>query len=362
MLTYDLKTEKSGAMYLRLYALIREDIRSGVIPAGSRLPSKRSLAEHLGVSVVTVDGAYRLLVDEGYAVSRQRSGFFAAGGAAPAPGHPPAGAFLPVSDPPAEPAQDMGFRYSALSKIMREVISEYGERLLTKPPAFGCAELRNAIAAFLRRYRGMRVEPGRVVIGSGAEYLYGMLVQLFGRDKLYAVEDPGYEKIRRVYEASGARCELLSMDGDGIAAAQLRASRADILHVTPYHSYPTGVTAAAAKRREYLDWAARGERTIVEDDFDSEFALTRKPLEPLFSMDREGRVVYLNTFSHSLAPSMRMGYMVLPERLMEEYSRRLGFYSCTVPLFDQYVLAKFIDRGHFERHLNRVRRKLRADT
>lgn len=359
MLTYDLKSEKKGPLYLRLYALIREDIRSGVIPPGSRLPSKRTLAEHLGVSVVTVDGAYRLLVDEGYAVSRERSGFFTSPEAVPAAGSGSGGVFEPLREEPGEPGRDMGFRYSALTKIMREVITEYGESLLLKPPAFGCAELRNAIAAFLLRYRGMRVEPGRVVIGSGAEYLYGMLVQLLGRDRLYAVEDPGYEKIRRVYEASGARCELLAMDGDGIGTGALLSSRADVLHVTPYHSYPTGVTATAAKRREYLDWAERGERTVIEDDFDSEFSLSRKPQETLFSMDGGERVIYLNTFSHSLAPSMRMGYMVLPERLMEEYRERLGFYSCTVPLFDQYVLAKFIDRGHFERHLNRVRRKLR---
>ena len=350
-------------MYLKLYGFIRDDIRSGAIAPGSRLPSKRTLAEHLGVSVITVDGAYKCLIDEGYAVSRERSGYFAAG----SPGFVRSGSGARQQPAAVEEelptvTRDLGFRYSALTKIMRRVITEYGERLLAKPTAFGCAGLRGAIANYLLRYRGMRVEPGRIVIGSGAENLYGMLVQLLGRDKLYAVEDPGYEKIRRVYEANGVAVEPLPLDGDGIDSESLAVSRADVLHVTPYHSFPTGISATAEKRREYLNWAAQGDRIIVEDDFDSEFALTRKPQEPLYAMDTGERVIYLNTFSHSLAPSMRMGYMVLPEGLFEEYRRRLGFYTCPVPLFDQYVLAEFIDSGCFERHLNRVRRELRQNS
>ncbi len=358
MLTYDLK-EGTGPLYLRLYEQIREDIRSGAVGPGSRLPSKRTLAEHLGVSVITVDGAYRCLIDEGYVISRERSGYFAARLGQAAPRETEAAGDIPEEE--TEAGTDHGFRYSALWKIMREVISERGEKLLAKPPAFGCAELRRAIAAFLRRYRGMRVEPGRVIVGSGAEYLYGMLAQLLGRERTFAVEEPGYVKIRKVYESMGVTCRFLPLDGDGVSSEALEATDADILHVTPYHSFPTGITASHEKRREYLDWAARGERYVVEDDFDSEFSPSRRPQEPLFSMDRGGKVIYLNTFSHSLAPSMRIGYMVLPDELFRLYEERLGFYSCPVPVFDQYVLARFIDRGHFERHLNRVRRQLRAE-
>ncbi len=358
MLTYDLKKDRKKPLYLGLYDGVREDIRSGALSPGERLPSKRTLAEHLGVSVVTVDAAYKLLIDEGYAVSRERSGYFVAG-TAPRAALPEGARTADKEEITGQTRVEPGFKYSALTKIMREVISEYGERLLMKPPATGCAQLREAIAGFLLRYRGMRANPERIVVGSGAEYLYGMLVQLLGRERVFAVEDPGYEKIRLVYEANGAAVRLLPLKGDGVESAALERCGADILHVTPYHSFPTGISASAAKRREYLAWAAVGDRYVIEDDFDSEFALTRRPQETLFSMDRGERVVYLNTFSHSLAPSMRMGYMVLPERLMEEYRERLGFYSCSVPLFDQYVLAAFIDRGHFERHLNRVRRRLR---
>ncbi len=357
MLTYNLKKDRKTPLYLGLYDGVREDIRSGALRPGERLPSKRTLAEHLGVSVVTVDAAYKLLIDEGYAVSRERSGYYVAG-SAPRRALPESAASAGRTDVGAAQVEP-GFKYSALTKIMREVISVYGERLLIKPPATGCPELREAIAGFLLRYRGMRADPARIVVGSGAEYLYGMLVQLLGRERVFAVEDPGYEKIRLVYEANGAAVRLLPLKGDGVDSGALARCGADILHVTPYHSYPTGISASASKRREYLAWASAGERVVIEDDFDSEFAVTRRPQETLFAMDGGERVVYLNTFSHSLAPSMRMGYMVLPERLMEAYRERLGFYSCSVPAFDQYVLAAFIDRGHFERHLNRVRRRLR---
>ena len=240
---------------------------------------------------------------------------------------------------------------------MREVIADCGTKLLEKPPHYGCAELRNAIADYLLRYRGMLAQPDCIVVGSGAEYLYGLIVQLLGRERIYGLEDPGYEKVRQVYAANGAVCELLPMSDDGIDAGALAQARASVLHITPFHSFPTGITTSAAKRSEYLAWAAARGAILVEDDFDSEFSENKKPLQTLYSMDRRGCVIYVNTFSHSLAPSMRMGYMVLPESLMALYREKLGFYSCSVPLFDQYVLARFISQGYFERHLNRLRRQ-----
>lgn len=203
----------------------------------------------------------------------------------------------------------------------------------------------------------MLAQPDCIVIGSGAEYLYGLIVQLLGRERVYGLEDPGYEKVRQVYAANGAVCELLPMGEDGIRAGALQNARASVLHITPFHSFPTGITTSAAKRSDYLSWAAERNAILIEDDFDSEFSENKKPLQTLYSMDRRGCVIYVNTFSHSLAPSMRMGYMVLPERLMEQYRQTLGFYSCSVPLFDQYVLARFISQGYFERHLNRLRRQ-----
>lgn len=358
MLTYDL-SGGGQPKYYRLYTCIREDILRAELLPGQKLPSKRALAEHLHVSIATVSGAYEQLVDEGYLAAKPRSGYYVS-----AISRLPSGSaaqprlrMLPADDAPAQEASGYGFRYSALTKLMREVIADCGTRLLEKPPHYGCAELRNAIAEYLLRYRGMLAQPECIVIGSGAEYLYGLVVQLLGRDRVYGLEDPGYEKVRQVYAANGAVCELLPMSDDGICADALQRTDATVLHVTPFHSFPTGITTSAAKRSEYLAWAAGRDAILIEDDFDSEFSENKKPLQTLYSMDRRGCVIYINTFSHSLAPSMRMGYMVLPEALMARYREQLGFYSCSVPLFDQYVLARFISQGYFERHLNRLRRQ-----
>ena len=330
MLTYDLSGGRQPKYY-RLYTCIREDILRAELLPGQKLPSKRALAEHLHVSIATVSGAYEQLVDEGYLAAKPRSGYYVSA----------------ISRLPSGSAAQPRLR----------MLPDCGTRLLEKPPHYGCAELRNAIAEYLLRYRGMLAQPECIVIGSGAEYLYGLVVQLLGRDRVYGLEDPGYEKVRQVYAANGAVCELLPMSDDGIRADALQRTDATVLHVTPFHSFPTGITTSAAKRSEYLAWAAGRDAILIEDDFDSEFSENKKPLQTLYSMDRRGCVIYINTFSHSLAPSMRMGYMVLPEALMARYREQLGFYSCSVPLFDQYVLARFISQGYFERHLNRLRRQ-----
>ncbi len=360
MLTYDLRAPEAGPLYYALYRHIREDIAAGTLAAGQRLPSKRSLAEHLGVSLVTVEAAYQMLIDEGYATSRERSGYFVLAVGAEAP----AGARQqePLRPLPEEAPAPAGtdFPYSLWFKTLRRVISDQGQRLVSRSPNAGCAVLRNAIARYLLRYRGMHAQPEQIVVGSGSEQLYEFVVRMLGREAVYAIEWPSYRQIEAVYRGAGTRVERLPLGRSGVDSAALADTQADVLHVTPFHSWPTGATAPAAKRYEYLQWAAaRPGRYVVEDDFDSEFFLSGKPPESLYSMDEHGRVIYLNTFSKSLAPSMRMGYMILPPSLLDAYRDRVGMYSCSVPVLEQYALAAFLDEGHFERHLNRVRRRMR---
>lgn len=346
------KTAKAPA-YLQLYHQLRRDIAEGTVQPGSRLPSKRLMAEELGLSLITVEHAYDLLLDEGYIISRQRSGYYAAFGAKAEQGEKrPVPAAQPI--PPAEAE----FPFSVLAKTMRRVLSDYDRRLLIKSPECGCPELRRAVAEYLLRSRGIKITPEQIIIGSGAEYLYGLSLQLFGAGTRCALETPCYEKIRRVYEAYGAECELLRLGEDGILSDELACCHARLLHVTPYNSYPSGVTASASKRHEYARWAAENDSYIVEDDYDSEASSALKQIDTIFSLAPE-RVIYINTFSRTIAPSMRTGYMVLPEKLLEEYRRRLGFYSCTVPVFEQYVLAEIISNGDLERQINRRRRRLR---
>jgi len=342
-----------------LYRDLKEKILSGEYQAGEKLPSKRVMADLSGCSLITVENAYRILEDEGYLYARERRGYFVSqidvvsskGSGA----HTAAFTYLP--EPHEAPEQD--FRYSAWFKTVRKVIADEGERLFVKSPGKGCAVLRNALADYLYRYRGMVAPPERIIIGSGAEQLYECVVKLLGRDKIYGIEDPSYGKIRTVYQEAGAVVCPLPMGKDGIRSAALQENTFDVLHVTPFHSYPSGVTTSIAKRYKYLKWVEQSGSYIVEDDFDSEFFLPGHPIETLYALDSSQSVIYINTFSKSLSPAMRIGYMILPEALMGVYDRKMGMFSCSVPVLDQYILAEFIAGGSFERHLNHIRRKMK---
>ena len=361
MLTYAMNQRDDKTKYYYLYSAIKEDILSGRLKKNEKLPSKRSLAEHLGVSLITVETAYQILKDEGYIESRERSGYFVSElkllGKKVDTDKDIMLLQLP-SKKEWERLDDRFFPESVYFKTIRSVLTEYGGEVLEKSPNEGCAILRNAIAKYLLRYRGIFAQPEQIIIGSGAEHLYSTLVHMFGNSKIYGIENPSYQQIRTVYEGMGAKCEMLQMGKEGILSTELKNAKADILHVTPFHSYPSGVTATVQKRHEYLEWAKeQEERIIIEDDFDSEFFMPGKPIDTLYMSDDSQSVIYINTFSKSLSPSIRIGYMILPEKYLAVYQEKVGDFSCTVPVLEQYVLAEFIERGHFEQHLNRVRRR-----
>ena len=348
-------------VYLQIYRLIKDDVINGIYPYNSKLPSIRGLAEEIGVSTVTVEHAYALLSDEGYIEPKERSGFvvsfrkkdgFASSGKSAQSYH------VAYHTEQAYP----DFSLSVLSKTMRRVLTEHGDLLLEKSPNFGCTELREAIKRYLGRNRGISVNTEQIIIGSGSEYLYRLIVELLGRDRVFAIESPSYKKIEQVYRATEISYELLPLTQTGIDSTALFETSADVLHTTPYRSYPSGVSATASKKHEYIRWAKEAGRYIIEDDFESEFSVFSKPTETLFSLSERDNVIYLNTFSKTISPSLRIGYMVLPKHLVEVYQNKLGFYSCTVPTFMQYVLTELLDNGDFERHINRVRRKMRKET
>ena len=343
--------------YLQLYRLLRDDIIAGVLPYGSRLPSKRLLAEETGVSTVTVEHAYALLCEEGYAAARERSGFFvlfrsADGFAAPAPAYSP-------PPRPADAEMPLPFPATTLARAMRKVLAERPDALGKKPPNPGCTELRRAIQGYLARNRGIRAALDQIVVGSGAEALYRLIIELLGRSRTYAIESPSYEKLEQLYRVAGCGLELLPLAADGIDSGALAASCADVLHTTPYRSFPSGVTATASKRHEYIRWAAQPGRVIIESDYGSEFSVASQPMEALYVLSDRENVIYLNTFSRTISPALRAGYMVLPPPLAAAFREKLGFLSCTVPTFDQLVLAELLTSGAFERQINRARRAAR---
>lgn len=355
---YRIEKEKRP-VYLQLYKQIREDIIAENYPYNTKLPSKRSLAAEIGVSTITVEHAYALLCDEGYVEPRERSGYVVIfkktdGFAVSRESY---------ATSPLHYSEHIypDFPISVLSKTMRKVLTEHRDVLLDKSPNQGCFALREAIRHYLSRNRGIQVCVDQIVIGSGSEYLYGLIIELLGRNRIYAIESPSYKKIEQVYRAAEITYDSLPLTNSGIDSKALLNTKASVLHTTPYRSYPTGVTATASKRYEYIHWSEQDQRYIIEDDFESEFSISTKPTETLFAISDHDNVIYLNTFSKTISSSIRIGYMVLPTHLVEQFQEKLGFYSCTVPTFMQYVLTELINNGDFERHINRVRRKKRKE-
>lgn len=394
MFSYDMANRDGQTLYEHLYRCIRHDIAHGAVPAGQKLPSKRALAEHLGVSLVTVEAAYRQLVAEGYVISRERGGYFVCE-LAPAekigllsdglPSDARAAADGLVLDSrgsgdgltAGERSVDDGavfdspvladftrgdaatkiFPYSAWAKTVRRVLSDgTSESLAQASTAAGSPQLRRAIVNYLREYRGMSVSPDQIIIGAGSQVLYQLVVQLLGRQKVYAIETPGYPLLAKMYVALNAKSCLIPVDEQGANVGALAESNADVLHVMPSHQFPTGVVMSAARRRELLNWTREASgRFIIEDDYDSEFRMHGRPVATLFGIDAAGKVLYLNSFAKSLGSAFRIAYLVLPESLAQRFNAELGFYSNTVSPLDQLALASFIEEGHYERHVNRLR-------
>ena len=388
MLTYSFENLGNDSLYEYLYKCIRKDILDGKIKAREKLPSKRSFAKNLGVSTITVENAYAQLMAEGYLYSVPKSGYYAAEISrhllTPTPqtehgGHllartKEAEAFASVNDAPSVQKEfpavvdlvnsrtnQNQFPFALWARLMRQVLSEKQEELMLPAPGAGVPALRRAIAEYLLQYQGMSVTEEQIIIGAGTEYLYGLLIQLLGQDKKYALEDPGYVKMAKVYQSHLVSIAYIPMDENGIQVDALRNSGADILHVSPSHHYPTGVTTPIGRRYELLGWANESrERYIIEDDYDCEFRLAGRPIPSLQSIDRLDKVIYMNTFTKSLASTIRISYMVLPKRLLARFQERLGFYACTVSNFEQYTLAEFISGGYFEKHINRTRNYYRG--
>ena len=370
MLTITLEPHGAQPLYEQLYRGIRHKIEQGALAAGERLPSKRALAAHLKVSVVTVEGAYGQLLAEGYLRSEPKRGFFvqpfeAQSAPAAIPARPSAAASVKEKSIPYDfttnAVDTARFPFSTWARLMREVLTQEDSGLLAASHPQGVEELRQAIVRYLGDFRGIQAEPEQIVVGAGSEYLTGLLTQLLGREGGYGVENPGYTKTQRILTSCGATVRPLPLDGQGLRVDALEEAGVRVVHVTPSHHYPLGIIMPVARRQALLRWAeAAPDRYILEDDYDSEFRFSGRPIPALQSLDGGERVVYLNTFAKSLAPSLRISYMVLPPHLLERWRRDFWFYSSTVPSFEQYALARFMERGHFERHLNRTRTRYKA--
>lgn len=366
MITYTFTNTGSDSLYEYLYKCIKNDILQGTIKAGEKLPSKRTFAKNLGISVITVENAYEQLIAEGYIYSIPKKGFYVTDlkkevetekktvtrEMVPITG----GESGYFADFTSNQTQSELFPFTVWTRMIREVLGENQIQLMTNPPCGGIYPLREAIAKYLKEFRDMTVLPEQIIIGAGTEYLYGLLIQLLGRENVYAVENPGYRKIAKIYRSWKVACEYIDMDEEGVRIEELQRKQVDILHISPSHHYPTGIVMPVSRRYELLGWASKSSRHyIIEDDYDSELRLGGQPIPTMQSIDVSDRVIYMNTFTKTLASTVRISYMILPPPLLEQFYERLSFYSCSVSNFEQYTLGKFIEEGFFEKHINRLR-------
>ena len=363
-ITVELQQDAKTPMYEQLYAWFAENIRSGAMQPGERLPSKRALCAHLGVSRSTVETAYLMLVSEGYVRARPKSGYYVSDFVRfelPAPpvreAPDPAG---PREEPPrrydfSTAAVDVSlFPYASWAKLNKEVIYS-SPMLLQRGDRQGDPELRQALSSFLSEYRGVRCRPEQIVVGAGMEYLSGLLLQLFPPDTVFGLEDPGYAAMERTMRNAGRTVRDLPLDGDGVKPDVLEQSDVAVAYITPSHQFPLGVTMPADRRSRLLRWAAnKPERWLIEDDYDSEFRYGSRPVPAMQGMDTLGKVIYVGTFSRSLAPSMRVAYLVLPDTLLRRYHAVTGHSLSTVSRYEQAVMARFLNEGFYARYLRRV--------
>ncbi|HEZ7987070.1 MAG TPA: PLP-dependent aminotransferase family protein [Ruminococcus sp.] len=369
MLTFQINNTSNIPIYRQIYSYIRTEIESGNIKSGEKLPSKRVLASHMNVSVVTVETAYSQLLSEGYIRSKAGSGFYVEDYNISAEIEKIPDISINCGDVKYDfgtsSADTSLFPFSVWARLSRATLNEKTTDLLNSCDFRGIYSLREEISQYLHKFRGMEVSPDQIIVGAGSEYLLGLIIQLLGRDMAYGVENPGYRRIYDIFSISASRVFPVPMDEKGASVSVILGFGINVIHVTPSHHFPLGITMPIVRRQELLQWAyAKSERYIIEDDCDCEFCYNGRPAPALQSLDKQERVIYLNTFTRTLAPSIRIGYMVLPEHLAEKFRSRLGFYSCTVPVFEQYTLAKFMAEGHFERHINRIKKvyRQRRDT
>jgi len=399
MLYYNLYDETNKPKYIKLYNCLKADIMNGVLTAEYKLPSKRAFANELSVSVITVENAYEQLVAEGYIFSRPRKGFYVSKiynlknvgikklkvestrfervknepnekNKNISAGVIGKGEYIEKGDKEINVFADFtfssmpmdSFPFSEWTKSNKSVLRDegYKEILLKKSPSKGLVVLRNAISNYLYEFRGIDADPENIVIGAGTEYLYGLIISLIGDDLLYSMENPGYEKLEKIYLSRAVNFERLRIDDFGIRVEDLEDKKINVAHVSPSHHFPSGITMPISRRMELLSWAKKGRgKYIIEDDYDSDFRLAGVPVPTLYGMANSAgnvnNIIYLNTFAKSLSSTIRIAYMVLPDMLSRRYEKRLNFYSCTVSNFEQCILANFINEGYYEKHVNRMK-------
>ncbi|EJS64038.1 MULTISPECIES: PLP-dependent aminotransferase family protein [Bacillus] len=362
-LTPNLNTKSKIALYVQLYEYIKKEIKDGTIPAFTKLPAKRKLASYLQVSKNTVEAAYEQLLAEGYIESASRKGYFVC----------KIEQMIYVEGSEAK-VEEVSFReenykfdftqtgvdtdtfpFTTYRKLINDVWQPHNNELLFLGHSQGELSLREEIASYLYESRGVRCSASQIVLGAGTQILVKLLFQLL-KGSNYAVENPGYHRKMVVFEQGEKKVQMLSLDRDGICMTDLENSDANVVFVTPSHQFPYGMIMPITRRTQLLQWAKKEEdRYIIEDDYDSEFRYSGKPIPALQGLDTDGKVIYMGTLSKALLPSLRMSYIVLPKNVIEKYQKEYLFYTQSVSRMDQEVIRRFLNEGYWEKHIHKMR-------
>lgn len=365
MLTFNFQPNNTTPLYQQLYEYIKSQIQLGKIVCNEKLPSKRKLSTYLKISQNTIQAAYSQLVEEGYVIPIEKKGFYVT----KLENVIALGSFnenIPKVENKINREIKYDFSYDGVdiesfpfskwARLTKEEIYSYDNERLKLGDAQGNLNLRNSIAKYLYHSRGVNCDASQIIISAGTEFLFQILIQLFYEDDIYGIENPGYEKLNLLFQSNRAQYRPIDIDKSGMVLDEIIKSRCNILCVTPSHQFPSGCIMPINRRIQLLNWAYECDRRyIIEDDYDSEFKYNGKPIPSLQGMDKNNRVIYMGTFSKSLSPSIRVSYMVLPEPLLKNYLQKLSYIVCPVPSMEQKVLHRFIEEGHFERHLNKMR-------
>lgn len=365
MLTFTIKADCNIPLYRQLYNYIKSEIQSGRILFNTKLPSKRKLSTYLKISQNTIQTAYDQLIEEGYVIPVERKGFYVCELDNIMKSRVPQNSnIIDCKDDRSHVEYDFSyhgvdmqtFPFSLWRKLTKDAIDEYDQELLKLGNSQGNIRLRSSIAEYLHQSRGVNCSANQIIISAGTEFLFQILIQLLDKEYIYGIENPGYEKLNLLFHSNGAKFKTINIDKNGMVLEEIVKSNANVLCVTPAHQFPSGGIMPINRRIQILNWAYESDnRYIIEDDYDSEFKYSGKPIPALQGLDTNEKVIYMGSFSKSLSPSIRVGYMVLPEQLIKKYLKNLSFIVCPVPILEQKVLQRFIQDGHFERHFNRMR-------
>ena len=344
----------NGILYMQIYEYFKNEIINGTYKANTKLPSKRNLAKEYKISLNTVDNAYSKLLEEGFIYSKERQGFFVSD----------VGELYVLNNKPIhivkeEENIEYDFSYSGVSdefpyKVFKKISSNIFDNkdILEKVDYQGYLPLRTQISEYLDKSRGFKAEPSQIVISSGSEYLFQIIFKLISGK--FGIEDPGYNMLSNIMDTNDINYEFIPVDKNGMDLTKLKKSKSDFCVITPAHQFPTGVIMNMQRRVELLNM--KKIKYVIEDDYDSEFKYSKRPVPALKSIDVNDKVIYIGSFSKSISPSFRVSFMVLPFDLVEKYNKIFKFFICPVSIMVQKMLTAFIETGEFEKHLNRMRK------